>query len=292
VAAVNSALLLGYNRVDGTVFGGDWPEKARGFEALRAGAAPLNSVYAGDSTVDSGAVMDLIDAGGFNLARSGFDPSRLPSLARLILDGGRKPRYVLLTLTLSHMSEDAWPRPGDVPLGPALVDEARLFYADSNSFKALLCGGCSYLHTLAEKTVGRIESALLPSAPQAAGAQAAAVVPPLLKRDVNFRMVADFKRQLDAAGVKLIWVYLPLRGEYRGSLEAAPQSRAFLQYSQTRLSGIFGSDIVDLRAELSDEDFRDAVHADAKGARRQSLALGRRLAARYPGFRPGAAALE
>lgn len=292
VALVNQGLLRAYARVDGRFFNRAWVEQKDAYAAASRARA-LNSVYVGDSTVEAGVAMDLVDRGGFSLARSGFEPSRLPSAADLLLaDAARRPRYVLLTLTSSHLSEDAWARPSDVPLGPELADAARLYYSDGNSFKPLLCGGCSYLTTAAEKAVGAVEAALTPApaSPAPAWTQAAAAADlKLRRRETNFRLVEDFKRRLEAAGVRVIWVYLPARKSYLESLASGPGSRDFARLEEERVAALFGPDVVDLRGGLPDDDFLDDVHANAAGAPAQSRLLGRALAARYPGFVPGAA---
>ena len=286
VAAANQILLRSYDRVEGRLFGRAWLEKRQLFEARRAGGAPLNSVYAGDSTVDVGIRMESVDPAGFNLSRTGFEPSRLPSLARLLLaDPARKPRYILLSLTWSHLSEDAWVRPGDVPTAIAAVDAARLYYADSNSFRPLLCGGCSYLTTVAEKAIERLAPRSPAGASDAPWKQATPTVDLKLRvREANFALIERFKRDLEASGTRVVWIYLPARSGFLASFESSDSNRAFAQHAQRRIGEIFGPDVVDLRHFLDDRELVDDVHAGPEGARRQSAELGRVLAARYPGF--------
>jgi hypothetical protein len=286
-ALANQLLMRGYPRVEGRVFGRAWlDKKERLLPLLRAGR--INSVFVGDSTVDVGVRMDLVDPAGFNLARSGLDPSRLPSIARLLLGAPmRRPRFVLLSLTPAHLSEDAWPEPLNLPLLDVAEDAARLYYADSNSFKPLLCGGCGYLTSLADKAAERAQALSSPRAaePGPWSQQTATTALKLRVRRTNFRLVEDFKNELAAGGVRTVWVQLPTRRGFAESLASSPSSRDFERYSESELARIFGSDAIDLRGSVDDSLFTDDIHVDPRGAQRLSVELGRRLAERFPDFR-------
>lgn len=285
-ALANQVLMRSYPAVEGRIFGRAWAAKKERFESFRPGER-LNSVYLGDSTVDVGVVMDLIDPAGFNLSRSGLDPSRLPRLARALLERpSRRPRYVFLSLTPEHMSEDAWAEPLDLPGFSVAADAARLYYADSNSFKPLLCGGCGYLTSLADIASERAQALILPrpAAPENWIQQTASSQFKWRIRETNFRLVESFKSELAAAGIRAVWIYLPQRGAFASSLRDSQASRDFWLYSENRISRIFGADVIDLRGYLDDSAFIDDVHADARGARLLSAEIGRRVAQRYPDF--------
>jgi len=286
----NEVLLHAYARVEGRVFGRAWTQKKEAY-AARAAARPWRVAYVGDSTVDVGARMDLIDPDGFNLGRSGMDPSRLPGVARWLLCApALRPRVVLLTFEPSHLGEDAYAEPLALPFAAALGDAARLYYAQSNSFKPLLCGGCGYLTSLADLVLARLETALPGETSSVPAPAAPAAAPKLYARAASFRLLEDFRRRLADAGVRVLWVDLPMRSGFRRALAESPTSRAFASYEEDRLAAIFGPDRVDLSALLDDRLLVDDVHASPEGAEVLSRELARRLAALGAG--PGATVAE
>jgi hypothetical protein len=277
-ALANEALLHAYARVEGRVFGRAWTQKKDAY-AARAAERPWRVAYVGDSTVDVGARMDLIDPDGFNLGRSGMDPSRLPGVARWLLSAPElRPRVVLLTFEPSHLGEDAYAEPLALPFADALSDAARLYYAQSGSFKPLLCGGCGYLTSLADLGLARIETALPAETSFAPPPDASAAAPKLYARAASFRLVEDFRRRLADARVRVLWVDLPMRSGFRRALADSPTSRDFALYEGGRLAAIFGPDRVDLSGFLDDRLLIDDVHASPEGAEALSRELGRRLA--------------
>lgn len=276
----NETLLHSYARVEGRVFGLEWAQKKGSYEAQSL-VRPVAVAYVGDSTVDVGVRMDLVARDGFNLGRSGLDPSRLPGIARwLLADPGRTPRVVLLTLAASHLGENAYAEPLALPSWTAASDALRLYYAESSSFKPVLCGGCGYLTALADKGLERFKSRFggAPAAPPWRQ-ESPRSDPKLLVREANFSLIQDFKRTLASAGVRVIWVSLPMRASLAHKIDVAPTSRDFAVYERRRLSEIFGSDLIDLAPLLPDDEFLDDVHADPAGAEVQSRELGRRLTA-------------
>jgi len=297
MTAANQALMRYYVRIEGRAPNHPWRTARESFESF-CQERRLNSLFLGDSVAVE-IKTSLIDEDGFNLARMGFDPSRLPSLGRYLASLPYRARFEILSLTPTHLSDDDYTNPLDLPLGLAAPDALRYFYAQSNSLRPVLWGGSSYLMSLIETRWEDFKAKIgahMGEAP--APKQNYARLRPGAKyefwiRRANFELISDFKAARTAAGVRLAWLYLPYSREYAAVQWSTPKAAAFSRYSERRIREIFGHDIIDLRGLLEDSMMEDVVHPNAAGIDIVSRELARRIRRQYPDFdRPSSASLS
>jgi hypothetical protein len=207
----------------------------------------------------------------FNLARAGFDPSRLRDLAAFLTTRPRVPPVVVISMIPERMATDAWSCPWNVPGRTAWREAALSFYREPNSLKPLLlsASGAVYRfvdrHTVLPENVGNVF--------RGGARKGDASAANLRLRAANFEMLAEFKKSVEAAGARLIWVRLPYRPDYENALRESADARAI----EASLREMFGPDFVALPAAYPAEDYGDEVHlstgdaASLFGALRQHL---------------------
>jgi hypothetical protein len=288
MTAANQALMRYYVRIEGRAPNHPWRVTRERFESF-CRERRLNSLFLGDSVVVE-IKTDMIDENGFNLARGGFDPSRLAGLNRYLSSLPYRAGFEFLSLTPAHLSENDWTNPLDLPKRLVAQDSFRDFYADSNSLRPLLWGGGNYLMSLIETRWEGVKAGIM-------GLFTGAAAPPrdvvrlqpgakyeFRIREPNYKMIEDFKAARTAAGVRVVWLYLPCSSEYAAVLWSSPKAAAFSRYSARRIREIFGPDIIDMRGLLADSEMDDIVHPNAVGSEKLSGELARRIRRKYAGF--------
>jgi len=282
---LNSGMTKLYIHRWSTIEGGEWQKKV-GFLHLRPSQS-MDFILLGDSTVACGIRPNVMTRDGFNLARSGMDPSELPLVLDFMAKNGVHAEYALISFFPGFMSQNDWKNGFSVPYRVAFQDALAQFYEDSNSMKPLLLFGNGTLTRFFERNLdsnrirgGRAKEKRHIDSDGAHLIDEATVKPygskdmPLLRtRQANYTMLRQLKQRMEMQGMRVIWVHLPYRSDYQRALETDPVASRFYTGYLSEVKQIFGANVLDLRGILKDEDFKDWAHLKADGATRLSQAL-------------------
>lgn len=267
---------------------GEYSEKMRNAREAFERGCRFEAVFAGDSTVSVGIMARLLGPGYLNVAWSGFEPSELPVLRRDLLSFAVVPRRVFIGISPTYLSQNEWRNTFSVPLGTALLDGIRSFYADTNSFRPLVVmGGLAalserFLVSPLEGDNPAREARVLRETVEPDGLL---VVDPEIRRHVppqdpklhfrlaNFRMVETFRRELGQRGIGTTWLFMPYSPELERAFRESPSARGFLARYREEIRRIFGGESVDLSGSLPGDLFRDEGHLTREGARVLTLRL-------------------
>jgi len=282
---LNSGMTKLYIHRWSTIEGGEW-QKKKNFLHQRSSQS-MDFILLGDSTVACGVRPRVMTGDGFNLARSGMDPSELPMVLDYMAKNGVHAKNALISFFPGFMSQNDWKNGFSVPYRVAFLDALTQFYEDSNSMKPLLLFGNGTLTRYFERSLdqnrirGRganekrhIDSDGAHLIDEAITKPYGTKDMPLLRtRRANYTMLRRLKQQMESQGMRVIWVLLPYRSDYQRALETDPIASRFYAGYLSEVKQMFGADILDMRGVLKDDDFKDWAHLKADGATRLSRAL-------------------
>jgi hypothetical protein len=299
--AANVLAQAAYHRHRYRDTGSEYSLKMANAEHAYATDARITTLFAGDSTMSVGIMPRLLGPSALNIAWSGFEPSEFGLLAQRILAFPQRPDTVYIGLNPTFLSFNEWRDPLSMPLRTVLADGIRAFYADTNSLKPLvLMGGITALSARylpppfrggegggeVHETADVEPDGLLVVKPETSRkVERREDDVRITFRRVNFVVLATFRQQLAAHGIRVVWLQLPYSRAFEHALLNGPVARKFTERSSAELARIFGPDLVDLTGTVPDELFRDDVHLSRAGAERLTGVLKDRISARRAALR-------